>query len=134
MLDSFHSALILDLCSSFWKLVQVCTHDEMPWDYLEACRFARDVLRIWLQLEKNEENDEDAYYTTWHAKPKVHMLVHLVVTTSANHGCPSSYWNYLDESYGGKLARRCVSRGGAFNGPLQSKRVLVSALSLKELL
>ena len=60
-------------------------------------------------------------------KPKFHMLQHLVLHVAPIHGSPASYWCYLDEDWGGRMAKMARTRGGASGAELVALKVLERA-------
>ena len=100
---------ILDLATSF-ALFRICNNQR-------AVELVLGFARLHLELDDEEDEDQVANITLT-TKPKLHLLVHLVRDTSPVHVCPSLYWSYLDESYGGKVAVRRKHRGGRASAPL----------------
>lgn len=45
-------------------------------------------------------------------KPKLHLFLEMCEVVVAQNGCPSRYWTYRDEDFGGELARSARRRGG----------------------
>ena len=60
-------------------------------------------------------------------KPKYHMLQHLVLHVATIHGSPASCWNYLDEDWGGRMAKMAGNRGGACRAETVALKVLERA-------
>lgn len=123
-----HSAKVLDLCSTFWAMVRASTV-EGAIDLARAKDLALEVHDLLVQLE---QEDTEAGQRTWHVKPKLHQLVELARSTMQRHGPANLFWCYIDESYGGVVAKRALQRGGKVNLATQAQKLLVRIYSLQE--
>ena len=125
-----HSLLVMDLCSAFWALVRASTVEEAL-DLPRAKALVLEVHRLLVTLEE-EEIQANAYYSTWRLRPKLHQLMELVTNTMPRHGGANLYWCYIDESYGGIVAKRALQRGRPVNVSAQAEKVLLRIYSLRE--
>ena len=128
--QSEHTQRILDLMIDFWALVQASTQEDTC-DLEKAAGLARSVHAHLAALDE-EERLAEPFFKTWECKPKLHQLLELVTKTQLVHGPANLYWTYMDESYGGKVAKRTVQRGGSNNVSKQAVKVFQRIYNLRE--
>ncbi len=103
-----HWALVSECIRSLKELSDLVSME--PWPLNRATHLVRSFVGSWAELRALavEAGRDDK----WRPKPKAHILVHLVEHVAPVHGAPASYWGYLDESLGGKVAKMALHRGG----------------------
>ena len=123
--DTEHSQAVLDLCLAFDGLRINVSSEEFD---LEAAKaHLATFLEVYrkLQAEGAEEN-------LWTMKPKCHLLYHLVHITCTHHGRAQHFWNYAEESIGGRYAQMARTRGGPFCRARIARDLFISAYHLQE--
>ena len=84
----------------------------------EALKSAcRKYLLLYAALEECTPIEE----TRWRLKPKFHLFLHVCEEIASP---ASGFWTYVDETWGGKIARISVRRGGLHAPRAQSQNVL----------
>ncbi len=76
-------------------------------DGAEACHA---LTTSWHALRSKA--DEDGL-DLWRVRPKLHVLQHLLLHVAPRWGPPATYWGYMEESIGGKVAKMALHRGGS---------------------
>ena len=91
------------------------------------------MYELYVGLEADEMAIEPVpVYSVWGVKPKLHLLMHLVMEGMRVHGPACHYWTYLDESFGGKVAPRAHTKGGPRTASKQAETVLLRLYNLGE--
>ena len=80
-----------------------------------------------LAFQRTVQNLHGLHPKRWQVRPKLHLFLEL----AAEGGCPSSSWNYREESFGGSLARQAHVKGG-FTSPLAMSTSMLAKFCAKE--
>ena len=99
---SEHNILVLQCVDALVACSAVVT--ALPFNLAEFQRLGHHFLDSCHQLHAWGEEDN-----VWRIKPKHHMFKHMLVTVAPAQGSPALYWNWTDESLGGKFAKMALS-------------------------
>ncbi len=81
-----------------------------PFDSSAAAEACRRLCLLYCALfRRSEAIGEDR----WRATPKLHMVQEMLEFDAFTFGSPKSFWTYVDESWGGHVAKIATRRGGA---------------------
>ena len=119
-----HTKLVLELAQAFEDLR---THASIEFNHGGAKAALAKFLECYRQLDKEGQANN-----LWRMKPKCHLLHHLIEQTCQHHGQVQHFWNYGEESLGGRYAKMAITRGGVFNRGLVAKDLFLSTYKLQE--
>ena len=122
--DTDHSKAVLDLCLAFNSLRQAVSVD---WDLPEAKVALATFLKVYRVLQQ-----EGAERNVWQMMPKCHLLYHLVHQTCQHQGRVQHFWNYAEESLGGRYAKMAFSRGGPSTRGRTAEKLFLGIYHLQE--
>lgn len=112
-------------------LLQLMVSGTMAWDYGEACKACQTLCDLYMALADEALACGRGY--CWQLKPKVHLMMEMILYCSHELGNPSEYWFYMDESFVGWWAKATHRRGGANNPAVTAQRFLERFIALEEL-
>lgn len=94
----------------------------------ELAQQGEKLVSQYMALEKyHTKLDSDS--NLWHAKPKVHLLGHILDKVAGEGMNPKDTWNYKDETFGSKIQSYFFRRGGSPNAGSDAEKVLLSFMS-----
>lgn len=94
----------------------------LPFDAKSASEACRQFCVMYNALEMEAIGSGQDFL--WTFKPKGHLLQELVEYQAWEHGCPSFFLTYRDESWCGHWARHSRRRGGANTPSITAQRLL----------
>jgi hypothetical protein len=107
--ESPHCSTVYQLFQNLLTLATLLPQE--TWDAAKAKAACQSFCRLYGELEK--EALENGNTLAWRIKPKLHLLVELVEFQCVEGDSPSTFWTYMDESWGSTLATAGSRRGGA---------------------
>lgn len=108
---SLHRSTVATMMANLLEVAKCI--GEKPYDAVKAASHCRQFCLLYVALEK--EATAQGKDKAWRCKPKLHLFQEMVEFTGLDRGSPSNFWTYLDESWGGWLAKAGHRRGGAFS-------------------
>ena len=87
-----------------------------------AWLFSKNCGRSLRSLEEASLDDEEDT-STWRAKPKLHLLGHILDEARGGHN-PKDTWNYMDETVAFQFQQLFYTRGGNPKPGHQTEKVL----------